>query len=536
MITITKIDGDFIYFQATTKLAVKLGASYSKRNQSFRIPINLHTIKELLQYNQTDELKELHDKIANYYDRLKTIKAQNDTEGNQELRPYQRVDVEFTKNRERVGVFNEQRTGKTPMVLVADEGTAKRIIVCPSGLKLNWQREISRWLVDEKVFIVSGTPTTRNKIYENFKTLKRATLIISYETLRNDVNTIVGLDYDTLIVDESHRLRNYDTKQSKAIYMISEKAKKVYALTGTPAVNNPSDVFGIFKLLKPNKYTSFWTFAERYFTIYKTPFSTEVGNIRTDRVDEFQDLLDVYSVQRKRRDVMKWLPKVNERVIDLELSNEQKKLINEIVELQRYNGNVIPNAIAQLMRMRQATLHPELLETKGTSPKLDFILDYLEDNQDQKIIVFSMFTSFLKILKDKLGDKAVMLTGEQNQTEKQASVDAIQRGGAKVLLANIIAGGVGWTLDKADVIIFTDVSYNPMDNAQAKDRFIPTRTDIEYGGKEIIYLEMRKSVDKAIRNLLTKKIDIIKYVNDYGVRGLVNDDDLEYNSSGKEIN
>ena len=534
MITITKIDGDFIYFEGTTKLAIKLGASYSKRNQSFRIPINLHTIKELMQYSDADELKALYEKISGYYNKLKSIKAKKDTEGNEKLRPYQRVDVEFTKQRERVGVFNEQRTGKTPMVLVADEDAPKRIIVCPSGLKLNWQREISSWLTDNKTFIVSGTPKTRNKIYENFKTLKKANLIISYETLRNDVNTIIGLDYNTLIVDESHRLRNYDTKQSKAIYEISDKAEKVYALTGTPAVNSPSDVFGIFKLLKPAKYTSFWTFAERYFTIYKTPFSTEVGAIRNDRADEFQNLLDVYSVQRKRRDVMSWLPKVNQRTIELELNNEQKKVINEIVELQRYNGNVIPNAIAQLMRMRQATLHPELLDVKGNSPKLDFILDYLEDNQDQKIIIFSMFTSFLKKLKDKLGDKAVMLTGEQNQNEKQMSVDAIQNGSAKVMLANIIAGGVGWTLDKADVIIFTDVSYNPMDNAQAKDRFIPTRTDVEYGGKEIIYLEMRLSIDKAITNLLDKKIDIIKYVNDYGIKSLVNDTQVVYNIDRKE--
>ena len=534
MITIKKIDTDFIYFESTTKLAVKLGASYSKRNQSFRLPINLHSLKELMQHSQAPELLELHKKVGDYYDKLKSIKAKRDTEGNERLRPYQRVDVEFTGNRERVGVFNEQRTGKTPMVLIADGNTLKRIVVCPSGLKVNWQREIANWLGTEPVFVVSGTPTTRNKIYSNFKTLKKATLIVSYETLRNDISTIVGLDYDTLVVDESHRLRNYDTKQSKAIYILSDKAKKVYALTGTPAVNNPSDVFGIFKLLKPNKYTSFWTFAERYFTIYKTPFSTEVGAIRNDRGDEFQNLLDVYSTNRKRRDVMSWLPKINERVVDLDITTPQKKLLTEIIEMQRYNGNVIPNAVAQLMRLRQATLHPELLDTKGNSPKLDFILDYVEDNQDQKIIVFSMFTSFLKKLKDKLGDKAVMLTGEQNQTEKQRSVDAIQTGNAKVMLANIIAGGVGWTLDKADIIIFTDVSYNPMDNAQARDRFVPTKTDVEYGGKEIIYLEMNKSVDKSIRRLLDKKIDIIKYVNDYGINSLVKEDQVVYNNNRKD--
>jgi hypothetical protein len=73
-----------------------------------------------------------------------------------------------------------------------------------------------------------------------------------------------------------------------------------------------------------------------------------------------------------------------------------------------------------------------------------------------------------------------------------------------------------------------------MDNAQARDRFVPTKTDVEYGGKEIIYLEMNKSVDKSIRRLLDKKIDIIKYVNDYGINSLVKEDQVVYNNNRKD--
>jgi SWI/SNF-related matrix-associated actin-dependent regulator 1 of chromatin subfamily A len=132
-----------------------------------------------------------------------------------------------------------------------------------------------------------------------------------------------------------------------------------------------------------------------------------------------------------------------------------------------------------------------------------------------------MFTSFLNKIKDKLGDKAVMLTGEQSQLQKQIAVDRIQKGTAKLMLANIVAGGVGWTLDQADTIIFTDLSYNPVDNQQAKDRFVPTEQNKEYGGKQIIYLQMEKSIDENIIKLLKSKVNIIKYVNDYGVKSLV---------------
>jgi len=112
-------------------------------------------------------------------------------------------------------------------------------------------------------------------------------------------------------------------------------------------------------------------------------------------------------------------------------------------------------------------------------------------------------------------DGAALLTGEQSQAEKQASIDAFQRGDRRLLLANIRAGGVGFTLDRADTIIFADRSYNPVDNEQAADRFVPTRRDVEYGAKQIIDLTINKSIEVGINRLLKDKQNIISYVNNY---------------------
>ena len=537
MLNITEIDKDYVYFLDTTRNAVKLGATFVQGRGAWRLPINLHTATELYNETKDERMRALMISLRDYYDSAKAIKGKEDTNGDDRLRPYQRVDIEFINSRQNVGVFNEQRTGKTPTILIAvREKLKKNIIVCPSGLKLNWEREYKKWLGNNELMVVIGTPANRDKIYHNFRTLQYATIVISYETLRLDLEKILKGNhrFDVLIIDEAHRLRNHQTKQSKAILELSKHTNNVYALTGTPAVNHASDVFGILKVMKPTKYTSFWAFADRYFGSYDTMFGRQLGSIRKDRKDEFQELLNVVSTQRKRRDIMKWLPKITERSITLELTSTQKKLINEIVEMQRFNGNVIPNAIAQLMRLRQATLDPTLLDVKDTSPKEQFIYEYLEDNPNEKVIVFSMFTSFLNKVKEKLGNKAVMLTGEQSQLQKQMAVDMIQSGSGKVLLANIIAGGVGWTLDNADTIIFTDLSYNPIDNQQAKDRFVPTDPNKTYGGKEIIYLEMDRSIDQNIAKLLTEKINIIKYVNDYGIKSLVKMDDNDNKISRKE--
>jgi SWI/SNF-related matrix-associated actin-dependent regulator of chromatin subfamily A-like protein 1 len=536
-ITITETDKDFIYFTSTTKDAIRLGASFVQGRGSWRVPINLHTATELFNATKDEKMRNLMLTLRSYYEQMESIKGQLDANGDERLRPYQRVDINFINSRQNVGVFNEQRTGKTPTILLAvKERLGKNIIVCPSGLKLNWEREYKKWLGKDDLMVVSGTPAQRDKIYFNFHTYKNATIVISYETLRVDLQKVLrkGVVFDILIIDEAHRLRNYQTKQSKVLLELSKHCKNVYALTGTPAVNHASDVFGILKLMKPTKYTSFWAFADRYFGSYETAYGRELAALRKDRKDEFQSVLNLVSTQRKRRDIMKWLPKINEKTIKLELTATQKKMINEIVELQRINGEVIPNAVAQLMRLRQSTLDPMLLSVKDNSPKEDFIYEYLEDNSNEKVIIFSMFTSFLNKVKEKLGDKAVMLTGEQSQLQKQMAVDSIQKGTKNVLLANIIAGGVGWTLDGADTIIFTDLSYNPIDNAQAKDRFVPTDPNVVYGGKEIIYLQMDKSIDENIVDLLEKKISIIQYVNDYGIKSMVKNQTTDNINGRKE--
>jgi SNF2 family DNA or RNA helicase len=170
-----------------------------------------------------------------------------------------------------------------------------------------------------------------------------------------------------------------------------------------------------------------------------------------------------------------------------------------------------------------------LITEHQSSPKEDFIKEYISDNTDS-VIVFSSFTSFLKKLHSKIPG-SVLLTGEQTQAEKQAAVDKMQKGEATVMLANVVAGGLGWTLDKVDTIIFTDKSFNPINNEQAQDRIVPTVQALKYGAKQIITLIMSDTLEANIEKLLATKQDIIQYVNNYGLNRLVDLDGEDYNIS-----
>ena len=520
-------DKNYIYYRTDKETAKELDGTYIYARKAYRVYISLEAIQELEDTDfDIEKLIPLKNKLLEERKAGQSVKYTDKVnEIDKRLRPYQQVDVEFISRRTNAGVFNEQRTGKTPTTLISVRDDASIIIVCPAGLKLNWKNEIKTWLNRDDVYIIKGTPTSRRRLYRTWKKESTGIVIVSYETLRADIEWLestmkFGRKVFTLVADEVHRLRNYRTKQSRALYKTRKYAKKVYALTGTPAVNHPADVFGILKLLRPDKFTSYWQFAERFFTVRDGYFAKEVAGIKEERREELANLLADISVNRKRKEVMQWIPKVMHKSIVLEFDTKQQKHYTKATREFLFGDNIeIPNPLALLTRLRQICADPALLDLEGESPKTKFIKEFLNDNTES-IIIFSSFTSYLLTLHRSI-EGSVLLTGQQTQAEKDRNIKAFQSGKARVLLANIKAGGVGFTLDKADTIIFTDRSYNPVDNDQAADRFIPTRKDKAYGAKQIIDLVMQNSVESGINKLLEKKQNIISYVNDYSEKGLV---------------
>ena len=395
-------DKDFIYFRDSYRMAMKHGATYVKSKDAYRIPITLEGLNALLDDGyEIDKVKRLQASLLDYRfwaTRTKVTPTVVDTR----LRGYQNIDAEFLKARNRAAVFNEQRTGKTPTTLIAAKdklGTG--VIVCPAGLKLNWQREVKTWLGKDSV-VIKGTPTKRKRLYEAISQGSEGIIIVSYETLRTDLGTrFTPKNIDVLIVDEAHRLRNFKTKQSKALLTLGRLCETVYALTGTPAVNHPSDVYGILRLLRPDKYRSYWQFIERYFGTMEGHFGRQILDLRTDRFDEFTYLLSDVSVNRKRRDIMKWIPKVTKRTIELDFDSKQekhyKRVLKDFVYGLEGEEKSVPNALAQLTRLRQICVDPKLLALDGNSPKVEFIKEFINDNTGS-IIIFSSFTSFLNNL------------------------------------------------------------------------------------------------------------------------------------------
>lgn len=333
-----------------------------------------------------------------------------------------------------------------------------------------------------------------------------------------------SMQFDAMIVDESHFLNSHQSQQSKAIYRIGAHADKKIALTGTPVRNKGNEIYGILHFLYPQRFSSYWQFVDRYFKTWASPWGAkEVQGYK--RKEELQEILDLISVQRKRSDVMKFIPPKSYQTIELEMNKKQRKAYDEMLNFFSVEDTDIDASgiLAQLTRLRQICLAPELLDIEAPSVKEQFILEWLEDNPNEQVIIFSNFSSYLKQLSVKLNRVDVsLITGETRKEVRQWVVDSFQKGDCKVILANIKAAGVGLTLDKAGTVIFLDRAYTPAENAQAEDRIVPT-TQNSNQNCMIIDVVCKNSIDEHINSILKAKKSVTEVINNYkNIKDFVN--------------
>lgn len=510
------IEDGFVHFEAPHAVGLAMNAVYSKAKGTYRVPYTLGALRELLR--QGYDVKEAGINLSQERKELlntKTVVAS----AHEKLREYQAQDVNFLLQRDCLANFSEMRTGKTPvMCQVIEKRNVKTIIICPTSICLQWVDEIHRWTGLKAETTGRMTPAKRKGLYVRFLKDEFNVLVMSVGIARADRDKLLTTGAKMLVIDEAHFLRNYKTAQSNGIYALSKQMDYRYAITGTPATNKPDDVYGILKFLQPEKYPSYWQFVERYFTISETPFGMKVGKfISPDRKKEFYEIVEEISVQRKRKEIMQWLPEKQYQTVRLEMDKKQRKAYDQMLETFEVEDTKISasSVLGQLTRLRQITVAPSMLDLDIPSAKEEYLMEWLKDNPTEQVIIFSNFSSYLKKLHQKIGNlDNALITGETHQEDRAGIVKAFQAGKINVILANIQAAGTGLTLDAAGTVIFLDRAYTPTDNQQAEDRIVAT-TQQSNQNTLIIDLVCIKSVDEKILKMVKNKENITNIVNDY---------------------
>ena len=443
-----------------------------------------------------------------------------------ELRPYQQQDAAILAKLGSGGVFNDPRTGKTPTIIttIRTLNKLRNLIVCPASLLYNWKQEVNAWWPECEVLVYDGPQKAKLLNAFGGVTWPQA-IIIS----KDQVGKVNHMDFDTCVVDEAHYLRSHDTVQSKNT--LSIKAQHKFALTGTPTIKHPSDMYGLLKFLNPKRYPSYWQFVNYFFNVRERH---DTGMLYADdlkgyRAEEFQETVGLISTQRKRKDVMPWLPEKERVRMVTTMTTKQKKLYHEMkkyfVAQDEDHQIDVPNIITQLMRLRQLSLDPRLLGFEEVGGKTKAVMEWLENNREP-VIIMSMFTSYLMLLKKdiaKLGLKVGEIHGQMPNKEKHAAAGSFQAGRTDVLLCNIISAGTGFTLDRSTTVLFLDTAWNPSENEQAEDRICPTNKD-RLHKHYILNMVAADSVDARMLEILQRKQDLTAYINEGGwkaAKGLV---------------
>lgn len=443
-----------------------------------------------------------------------------------QLRKYQIEDVLKLCKLDAAGVFSEQRTGKTPIaVSVVHKWKANKVlIVCPKSAMVVWRQEYTRWTKGRPAYVVTGTYNQKEKIINAWT---RGALIINYDSLKTTktskgfIDLILKKQPDALICDEAHRFKTYNTAIYKAVDKLLKIPKRL-TLTGTPTSGKPEDIFAQLHFINPKQFGSYWSFINNY-AIVKTQYAynrtyQEIVGLKKDAIKQIQLFLDKNAVQRKRKDIMAWLPAKEYVPLKLTPSAEQIKYLDELTKYFETEDVVTKGILDRLIRYRQICLDPGILRLKGTSPKTDWVISFFKDNPEEPTLLFSKFTTYITLLSKLLNDENIshkIITGATPVEERAEVVAGFQRGVYKVLLLNIDAAKEALTLDKATTAIFTDLFPPVSDIQQAEDRFVATQKEIANKGHTVYQLLLKDTYDEQIYKLLKQKATIADLFNDY---------------------
>lgn len=423
---------------------------------------------------------------------------------------------------------DEQGLGKTKQVI--DIAVAKKLalgykhclIVCGvNGLKWNWVEEIKTHSNEQAYIlgqrqragktVIGSTADKLNDIMNLFRANDNTPyfIITNVESLRNEqIVTKLKLLCQKKIInivaaDEVHKMKNPASQQGKGFLQIQPECK--IAMTGTPLMNNPFDLYIILKWLGYEKHT-FNAFKHHYAT-YGGYGGYEVIGYRY--LDELQHKLDSIMLRRLKNDVLD-LPEKTHITEYVEMTPKQAQIYKEISSEIRMNIDQIKmanNPLAELIRMRQATGYTGILSSKVCeSAKLDrmeeLVSDAIENNK--QVVIFSNWTQMTDVVYDRLCGKypLAVITGQTKDAERQQMVEKFQSGKAKVIIGTIGAMGTGITLTAGTVEIFLDEPWNRANKEQAEDRChrVGTKQNVT-----IYTILCKDTIDERINELVEKK-------------------------------
>jgi SWI/SNF-related matrix-associated actin-dependent regulator 1 of chromatin subfamily A len=395
--------------------------------------------------------------------------------------------------------------GKTTSTIIAalESGAKKVLIICPATLKINWKREIENYS-DKTVFIAEG---------KNFST-EHDFVIINYDIIKNfhdikkkDDSQIFRANFDLVVVDEAHYIKNATAQRTKLINDIVKKVDRIWLLTGTPMTSRPIDYYNLLSLVDSPVAKNWMAYAIRYCQGYQFNVGgRKVWNVMgASNLEELRDRTLGLTLRRLKEDVLDLPEKIITPVYLRLRSKEYEDVMGEYYNWYEKNPDESKSLTVQFTKLTKVR---QIIADEKIAQTIELAENIIE--QDKKVIIFCNFTDSLNKIVEHFGKTAVKVDGSMSKPERQHSVDSFQENEkVKVFVGNIKAAGVGLTLTAAEAVIMNDLSFLPSDHAQAEDRAY------RYGQKNnvlVYYPIFENTIEGIIYDILNNKKQVIATV------------------------
>ena len=406
------------------------------------------------------------------------------------LRPYQERGYRWMMRNVRIGIgsilADDMGLGKTLQVITLLEGLRTRrelkgkpaLIVVPTSLITNWQRETARFAPKLKLHVYYGPgralPGEKETVHA---------VLTTYGTLRSSVNTLAERAWRLLILDEAQAVKNYRTSTFKSVRTV--KADGVVAMSGTPVENRLMEYWSIMEATNPGLLGS----ATGFKNTFAQPIEIEHDE---ETAEQFKRVTAPFILRRLKTDKA-IAPELPQKISTDEyctLTKEQALLYDKVVKksLEQINDGMSPMerramVLTLMMKLKQICNAPAQYAKDGSyasaeySGKMQRLFGILEDLEaaGRKVLIFTQFREMGKLLQKWIGEKTgstpKFIHGGVAQKERQAIVDSFQTNRSdKVLILSLKAAGTGLNLTAATAIIHYDLWWNPAVENQATDR------------------------------------------------------------------
>jgi SWI/SNF-related matrix-associated actin-dependent regulator of chromatin subfamily A-like protein 1 len=427
-----------------------------------------------------------------------------------ELKPFQRAGVSYLLDRRRAFLADEQGLGKTIEAIATIEaaGAYPAVVVCPASLKLNWVRELERWLPQRSASALSGNGAVGR---DGAETPAVDITVVNYDIVAARLRELCALGPRALVLDESHYCKNAAAKRTQAVQRLSAAVPGnglVLALSGTPVTNRPAELISQLRILgRLEDFGSGVRFGQR--------FRGADAHLRLH-----WHLRARCFVRRLKADVLPQLPAKTRAIVPVELDNEteyrlaERDLVawlrSQPLDLRELDAKVAAALRAERLVRCNAL---KLLAARG---KLHAALAWIHDfcSSGEPLVVFAHHREVQQAVLARFPE-ALHILGGDSAAARDAALQAFQGAsggqGSQLIVCSLEVAGHGITLTRSSNVAFLELGWTPAKHDQAEDRCH------RIGQQDAVnasYLLAADTIDETIATLLERKRAVIGAVTD----------------------